>query len=147
MISCDSCASIAQLSQVCLHVAVSSNFETWVGKFNPYYSQLFLYKCTNKCGLQYLHISNSLSHHYHLHVFHTSAVALLSYTFARVIKLYTIYFWDSQACQRWLCTHKYSILLSLLIFILNHKLDSRYLLTVSIFELKIYDFGPQNLHE
>ena len=92
--------------------------------------------------------------HYHLYLFHTSTVALLSYTFAqRVINLYTIYFWDSQACQRWLCTQVFSmwyfikILLSLLIFILNHELVSVHLLTVSIFELKMYGFALQNLQE
>ena len=99
--------------------------------------------------------SNSLLYiHYHHYLFHTSTVALLSYTFTqRVINLYTIYFWDSQACQRWLCTQVFSmwyfieILLSLLIFILNHELVSVHLLTVSIFELKMYGFALQNLQE
>ena len=39
--------SYAQLSQVCLHVAVSSNFEPWLGKFNPIIPKLFFfYKST-----------------------------------------------------------------------------------------------------
>ena len=46
MLPCDSCLSIAryaQLSQVCLHVAVSSNFEPWLGKFNPIIPELFFF--------------------------------------------------------------------------------------------------------
>ena len=46
MLLCDSYPSIAhygQLSQVCLHVAVSLNFEPWLGKFNPIIPKLFFF--------------------------------------------------------------------------------------------------------
>ena len=46
MLSCDSCPSIAhyaQLSQICLHVAVNSNFEPQLSKFNPIIPELFFF--------------------------------------------------------------------------------------------------------
>ena len=46
MLLCNLCPSIAhyaQLSQVCLHMEVSSNFEPWLGKFNPIIPELFFF--------------------------------------------------------------------------------------------------------
>ena len=41
------CSLCAHLGQVCLHIAISSNFEPSLGKFNPIIPELlFFYKCT-----------------------------------------------------------------------------------------------------